>query len=51
MNIDEMIKNECLRIYEDVFEKIRLLSPLMDKMKNNKNNIDKNDISTIKKTN
>lgn len=48
MNVDEMVKNECLKTYDDVYEKIKLLTPLMNKMKDNKNNIDKNDMSTIK---
>ena len=49
MNIEEKIKNECFKIYDDVIERITLLTPLINKLKDSdKNTIDKKDISQIR---
>ena len=47
MNVDEIVKNECIKIYDKVNKKMLLLNPIINKMKENKNNVDLNDISEI----
>ena len=50
MNVEEKVKNECLKIYNDILEQIVLLTPFMNKMKDSdKNIIDKEQIDEIQK--
>ena len=49
MNVDEVVKNECIKVYNKANKKMLLLNPLINKMKENKNNVDSKDILEIKK--
>ena len=47
MSLEEKIKNECLQSYNDILEKIKLLSPLIDTEDINKNLIQINEFTTF----
>ena len=47
MSIEEKIKNECLQSYNDILEKIKLLSPLIDTDDTTKNLIKINELITF----
>ena len=47
MSLEENIKNECLKTYDYILEKIKLLSPLIDTEDINKNLIKINELITF----
>ena len=47
MNIEEKIKKECLQLYNDILEKIKLLSPLIITDDTTKNLIRINELITF----
>ena len=47
MSIEKKIKNECLQSYNDILEKIKLLSPLIDTDDTTKNLIQINELITF----